>query len=379
LGPSGRGKPNYGRLHPKKCGPFSLVSSRYLNRSRIWICSAEKKNQAVFEEEFMAVDNPILQGSAVGQSAVQRKSWLGRNWKWLLAATFLMFVVFGAGIFALIMSWMRGSDVAQEAVARAQANPAIVQRLGARIDEGWLMSGSINVGTGGSGDAQLVVPVSGSKGNANIYVIAHKIAGTWNYNQILAVVEGSGEKIDLLRSAQPVVSQATAPGPAAASQATQNSTVVLVPPIPQPSVPAPAASPAGGSDIIQSQDTNTAGITGELIQCRRSAGVLSVKIRFHNTTGAGMGFYALGPNTSYDKYYLAAANKKYFILKDTDGTYLAPGANWDCGASGVCEKLGPGQGIIWWAKFPAPSADVTKLDLFTPVTPPFEDVPIADN
>jgi hypothetical protein len=331
--------------------------------------------RTVFEEEFMAVDKPILQGSAVGQNVVQRKSWLGRNWKWLLGGTFLTLVAFGAGIFALIMSWMRGSDVAQEAVTRAQSNPAMTQRLGARIDEGWLMSGSINVGTGGSGDAEVVVPVSGPRGNANIYVIAHKIAGTWNYNQILAVVESSGERIDLLRGPQPVVSQ----GPAAATQAAQNSTVAYVPPIPQPSVAAPAASPAGGSDTIQSQDTNVQGVVGELIQCRRAAGVLSVKIRFHNTTGAGMGFYALPPLAGYERYYLAAANKKYFILKDTDGTYLAQGFSWDCGQSGVCEKLGAGQSITWWAKFPAPSADVTKLDLFTPVTPPFEDVPIADN
>jgi hypothetical protein len=316
----------------------------------------------------MAADNPILQGSAVGQVAVQRKSWLRRNWKWLLAVTFLGLVVFSAGIFALIMEGMRSSDVAQEALARAQANPAMVQRLGARIDEGWMMSGSINEATGGSGDAQLAVPISGPKGSATVYVIASKVAGTWNYSQILAAIDGSGEKIDLLRGPQPVVSQSSTPGPAAA-----------VPPVQQPSASTPSLLAAASSGAIQSQDTSTSGVTGELIQCRRSGGVLSVKIRFHNTTGAGIGFYALGPNTSYDKYYLAAANKKYFILKDTDGTYLAPGFNWDCGMSGVCEKLGPGQSITWWAKFPAPSADVTKLDLFTPVTPPFEDVPIADN
>ncbi len=102
----------------------------------------------------MAANNPILQGSVVGQIPVQRKSWLGRNWKWLLLVSFLVMVCFGLGIFALIMSWMRSSDVALEALARAQANPAVVQRLGARIEEGWLTSGSINVGTGGSGDAE---------------------------------------------------------------------------------------------------------------------------------------------------------------------------------------------------------------------------------
>ncbi len=332
----------------------------------------------------MAAKNPILQGSAVGQIPVQRKSWLGRNWKWLLLVSFLVMVCFGLGFFALIMSWMRSSDVALEALARAQANPAVVQRLGARIEEGWLMSGSINVGTGGTGEASLTVPISGPKGNGTVYVTARRIAGVWNYSQMIAGIESTGEKIDLLSG--PVESQSRAPSPSVPSpqpQATLSSGAASgaapVAPTPSPSAPAPNLLAAGSSGVLQSQDTSTPGVVAELIQCRRSGGVLSVKIRFHNTTGAGMGFYALRPNTGYEKYYLAAANKKYFILKDADGTDLAPGFNWDCGMSGVCEKLGPGQSDTWWAKFPAPSADVTKLDLFTPVTPPFEDVPIADN
>jgi len=328
----------------------------------------------------MAANNPILQGTAVGQVPVQRKSWLGRNWKWLLLVSFLVMVCFGLGIFALIMSWMRSSDVALEALARAQANPAVVQRLGARIEEGWLTSGSINVGTGGTGDASLTVPISGPKGDGTVYVTARRIAGVWNYSQMIAAIEGSGEKIDLLSG--PAESQSRAPRPSVPSpqpQTAQNSTVAPVPTEPQPSASTPNLLAAASSGVIQSQDTNTAGVTGELIQCRRSGGVLSVKIRFHNTTSTAVSFYVVAPNTSYDRFYLSAASKKYFILKDADGTDLAPGFNWDCGMSGVCEKLGPGQSITWWAKFPAPSADVTKLDLFTPVTPPFEDVPIADN
>jgi hypothetical protein len=148
---------------------------------------------------------------------------------------------------------------------------------------------------------------------------------------------------------------------------------------PQPNAPAPNSSAALSSDIIQSQDTNTQGVVGELIQCSRSDGVLSVKIRFHNTTGTPVNFYVRGPNISYEKFYLAAASKKYFILKDSDGTELAPGGDYSCGMPGVCEKLAAGQSNTWWAKFPAPSADVTKLDLFTPVTPPFDGIPITGN
>ena len=183
---------------------------------------------------------------------------------------------------------------------------------------------------------------------------------------VAAVSLGCNQKQPAAQQTSPA--QAPAPAPAA-QQA----------PAPQPNAPAPNPSAAVSSDIIQSEDTNTPGVVGELIQCKRSDGVLSVKIRFHNTTGTPVNFYVLGTNISYERFYLAAANKKYFILKDSDGTELAPGGDYSCGMPGVCEKLGAGQSNTWWAKFPAPSADVTKLDLFTPVTPPFEGVPITGN
>lgn len=66
----------------------------------------------------------------------QHRSWLGRNWKRLLAAVFLCGVLFVVGIFTVIMSAMRGSDVAKEAFARAQSNGVVAQRLGAPISEG---------------------------------------------------------------------------------------------------------------------------------------------------------------------------------------------------------------------------------------------------
>jgi hypothetical protein len=287
------------------------------------------------------------------------------------------------GVFALIMGAMRGSDVAKESVARAQANPAVVQQLGALIEEGWMVGGSINVAAGGTGDADLAVPISGPKGKGTVYVTARKIAGTWNYSQMVAAIEGSGEKIDLLAAssqAQPAAAPAAAiatptPTPAPADTSAAASAPAAAP---QPNAAAPNSSAVASADIIQSQDTNIQGVVGELIQCSRSAGVLSVKIRFHNTTGTPVNFYVLGPNIGYERFYLAAASKKYFILKDADGTYLAPGGDFSCGLPGVCEKLPAGQSNTWWAKFPAPPADVTKLDLFTPVAPPFENIPITD-
>jgi Cytochrome oxidase complex assembly protein 1 len=327
--------------------------------------------------------NP-MQSTAPPLIPVQRKSWLGRNWIWLLVVMFVCGVVLVLGIFTLIMGAMRSSDVVKEGVARAQSNPLVVQRLGTPISQGWLVSGSINVSTG-SGNADVAVPISGPKGNGTVYVTGQKIAGIWTYSVIQAAIEGSGERIDLLSGARPAEPQSSTPSPAPSAtanlqnRAAQNSADAVAATAPQPNAPAPNSSAAVSSDIIQSQDTNTPGVVGELIQCRRSDGVLSVKIRFHNTTGTAVNFYVLGTNISYDRFYLAAASKKYFILKDSAGTELAPGGDYSCGMPGVCEKLPAGQSNTWWAKFPAPSADVTKLDLFTPVTPPFEGIPITGN
>src|ERR1035437_3566805 len=90
----------------------------------------------------------------------QHRSWLGRHWKKLLAAAFVCGVVFVVGIFTLLMGAMRASDVAKEAVARAQSNPLGMHRLGAQINEGWRGGGSINVPPVW-GDPVFSVPIPG--------------------------------------------------------------------------------------------------------------------------------------------------------------------------------------------------------------------------
>jgi hypothetical protein len=44
---------------------------------------------------------------------------------------------------------------------------------------------------------------------------------------------------------------------------------------------------------LQTQETNTAGGVAELTECRRSEGVLNVRIRFRNTGEAKASFYPI--------------------------------------------------------------------------------------
>ena len=130
-----------------------------------------------------------------------RGSWWSRNWKWFVPAGCLsMIVLFAAFIGSILLvatSAMKSSDVYKDAVAKAQANPEVVEALGTPMTTGFFTSGSINV-SGPSGDAKLSIPLSGPKGKATIQVEAKKSAGEWTYSKLVVEVENPQKQIDLL-------------------------------------------------------------------------------------------------------------------------------------------------------------------------------------
>jgi len=315
--------------------------------------------------------------ASVLSTSPTHRGWLARNWKWLLATLFMGGLVLMVGFFALIMGAIRSSDVAKASVAMAQSNRQVVQQLGTPIEEGWVLSGSVNV-SNASGDADLSVPISGPKGKGTVYVTAQKSAGRWRYSVMQVAIDGSDERIDLLAAgAAATRSNMVRPAQPQADQTTQPSNLTTVAAAAAPPRPDAASFAAPASDVIQSQDMNTAGVVGEVIQCRRAEGVLSIRVRLRNNSSKEAKVY-LVENSEYERIYVTAANKKYFILKDAEGTYLTPAADYNCGSRGVCARLGPGDTYTWWAKFPAPPTDVKKLNLITPAGPPFEDIPITD-
>ena len=91
----------------------------------------------------------------------QRPSWWSRNWKWFVPAgcltIILLFVAFMGGIVMIAFGSMKQADVYKEAVARAQSDPLVVQKLGSPIEPGMFLSGNINV-NGTSGEAKLSYP-----------------------------------------------------------------------------------------------------------------------------------------------------------------------------------------------------------------------------
>ncbi len=128
---------------------------------------------------------------------------------------------------------------------------------------------------------------------------------------------------------------------------------------------------AGG--VLQTQDTNVAGVVAELIECKRKEGVLSIRVRLRNTSGE-KAHVKLITDRDYDKYYVTAGSKKYFVLRDDEKVPLAPAED---GFGNLGVDIPKGGSWTWWAKYPAPPDSETKLNYITPLGAPFEDVPIG--
>jgi hypothetical protein len=306
----------------------------------------------------------------------QRRSWLGRNWGKLLAAAFLCMVLFVAAILTLVVGAIRGSDVAKEAVTRAQSNALLAQRLGNPISEGWFVGGSINVQPG-SGDADLSVPISGPKGKGTVYVKAQKSVGVWAYSFMVATIEGSTDKIDLLDSGTAAQANAPVPAPQPVSDLPTQpaqvdpSAATAAAPEPAAADPAPApaapASPAAASGVIASgQYSNDPNLRCDLLELKRVSGnALLARWRIVNT-GAKPIAYDFGWD---DIYYIDPAGNKKFNNLNIDGKRILD-MWWG--------TLRPGEQHMMWAKYPAPPPTSKRVSLNVPKFAPFEDAPVSE-
>lgn len=99
------------------------------------------------------------------------------------------------GFLGTIMGSIKQSGAYTDGLELALSDARVQDALGEPIEAGWMVSGSVNV-SGGSGEADLSVPLEGSKGEGTLYLEADKSAGSWDFE--VAKVQVEGGTIDLL-------------------------------------------------------------------------------------------------------------------------------------------------------------------------------------
>jgi Cytochrome oxidase complex assembly protein 1 len=145
-------------------------------------------------------------GSTARTACNSKTNWWKRNWKWFVPlgcfTVALLFLAFVGSMLVIVFSAMKSTDVYKEALARAKADPAVIEALCMPIKDGFLISGNTNV-NGASGESNLAIPISGPKGKGTIYVSANKSLGQWDYSGLIVEVDQTHERIDLLQKSTP--------------------------------------------------------------------------------------------------------------------------------------------------------------------------------
>jgi TonB family protein len=117
----------------------------------------------------------------------QQKGCLGRNWKWMLPVgclgLLLGVVVLAGGIVFVVMSAIKSSEVYKGALGIAQTHPAVIERLGQPVKDGWFVQGNVKI-DGSGGNANLQIPVSGPKGEGTLHVRAVRPDDVWMYERL---------------------------------------------------------------------------------------------------------------------------------------------------------------------------------------------------
>lgn len=112
-----------------------------------------------------------------------------------------LIVVVVVGFFALVggaaFTGMKSSDAYRLAMGRAASDPEVIEEIGAPIEAGFFVSGSVSV-SGATGTADLSIPISGPDGKATVFAVAEKSAGQWQFSTLEVAIADTGRRIDLL-------------------------------------------------------------------------------------------------------------------------------------------------------------------------------------
>ena len=135
-----------------------------------------------------------------------QKSWLERRPLWKIPlGCFTLLLLIGVSIlvlFTVVTASFRNSNVYKLALAKASENSQVRELIGEPIRAGWLISGQMNV-SGSSGNANLLIPVSGPRGKGAIRAVARKSAGVWLFTCLQVTITGQPASIDLLSTQSP--------------------------------------------------------------------------------------------------------------------------------------------------------------------------------
>ena len=130
------------------------------------------------------------------------QSWLKKNKSWAIPVGGCLVLGVFLGIFVVslifgVKTLFQESEPYNLALEKAQQSEWVINALGEPIEQKGSPTGNLNY-TNGTSTAELSIPVSGPKAQADIMVWGKKTNDTWSYSVLKITIKETGQVYDLL-------------------------------------------------------------------------------------------------------------------------------------------------------------------------------------
>ena len=129
----------------------------------------------------------------------EKKEWVPKNW-----GTFVTFMAVGlvAGVivyFISVSKLLKESDLYRDAASIAADDKEVAEAIGSPVTaDSMFITGDLTE-EGDSGSASMIIPLSGPKGSADLFVVAYKSGGKWEYKKLLVKLRENEKQLNLLK------------------------------------------------------------------------------------------------------------------------------------------------------------------------------------
>jgi hypothetical protein len=139
---------------------------------------------------------------------VRQKSWMSRNWGWLLGGGCLLSII----IIALIIGgsiWAISKKVSESepytyAYEKALQDEDVKAVLGEPIEGGFVGSNTEYNYNNGKTSVKMTIPISGPLNSGLINVVGTKVDDEWNYSKLYVDINNEDKDINLLEDVNEV-------------------------------------------------------------------------------------------------------------------------------------------------------------------------------
>ncbi|MEI5677799.1 MULTISPECIES: cytochrome c oxidase assembly factor Coa1 family protein [unclassified Mesorhizobium] len=140
-----------------------------------------------------------------------RWAWRNRYWrdaehfrstqrKWAIAGLIIwvLGILAAAAMIVAVPMTMKNSDAYRISMDAVRANTEVQNALGNNVTGTFWTSGSIDIQAGGTGSAQLSIPVQGDKNTGTVISKAIRTGGQWDVRLLVVMTEGADGPIVLV-------------------------------------------------------------------------------------------------------------------------------------------------------------------------------------